>query len=165
VTGLHVPLTFVWGPFGYVPEPLTTGEDLFRADATITVTAPGDVAPAFSATLTGVPPLVMSNVDLDLVDGRDQRVTWTAENEARIQLAVVVGWHGAAPEAMMVCETEDDGELTIPGGLIAELPHASADLEQHLSSIQRFRRAVLGSSATATEIVVASRVVQHVSHK
>jgi hypothetical protein len=163
VTGLHDPLVFRPGPYGYTPDPPPSG-DLFDAGAAITLTAPGDVSPGFTAALTGVPELAAPFQNLELVDDEDEAITWTAASAAKIQIALVVGWHGAPHEAVLVCETADDGAFTIPGGLIAQLPRASSGLEQHLSWIQRLDREVLASPAGPIEIVVGSQVPLYFSH-
>ena len=48
VGGLRAPLTFVPGNFGYTPQPAPPA-DLFDPGATISVSAPGDVTPAFAS--------------------------------------------------------------------------------------------------------------------
>jgi hypothetical protein len=163
VTGLVAPLVFQPGPFGYTPEP-QPGTDLFAPGAAIEVTAPGDEVPGFAAALTGVDTLVAPFHNLTLVDGQDAEVTWTAANDATIQIALLVGWHGAPPEATLVCETADDGAFTIPGAIIAELPRASTGLESHPSWLQRVDRAVVASPAGPIEIVVASSVNLYFTH-
>jgi hypothetical protein len=163
VTGLVQPLVFQPGPFGYTPEP-APGADLFAPGMTIDVTAPGDAAPGFAAALTGVDTLVAPFQNLTLVDGQDAPITWTAAGDAMIQIALVVGWHGAPPEATLICETADDGAFTIPGAIIAELPRASTGLEAHASWIQRVDRAVVTLPAGPIEIVVASSVNLYFTH-
>jgi hypothetical protein len=165
VTGLRAPLAFVPGAFGYVPEP-SPSEDLFDPGAAITVSAPGDVTPAFSVSLTAPAPLGAPFQNLTLRDGEDATITWTpAGGGARsIQVALVVGWHGAPPEAMMICETDDDGALTIPGALVTALPRAASSLESHPSWILRFDRAVVAAPAGPVEIVVGSQVSLYFAH-
>lgn len=162
VTGLHDPLVFRPGQFGYAPDPAPSG-DLFDAGAAIHLAAPGAAVPGFAADLTGVAELVAPFQNLTLVDGQDQDVTWTA-GDGRIQLQLVVGWHGAPPEAMMICETADDGVLTIPGDAIAALPRASSGLEQHGSFLGRFDRAIVAAPAGPIEIVVASQISVPFTH-
>jgi hypothetical protein len=163
VTGLRAPLVFTTGPFGYTPEP-APGADLFDAGAAITVSAPGDVSAGFTANLVGVPALEAPFQNVELVDGVDMPVTWTAANAAEIQLALVVGWHGAPPEAVLVCETADDGAFSIPGSIITALPRASTGLEQHTSYLARFDREVVILPTGPIEIVVGSQVPFYFSH-
>ncbi len=163
VTGLRAPLVFRSGSFGYVPEP-EPGDDLFAAGATIRVSAPGGVTPAFEATVTGVAPLEAPFQNLTLVDGRDATVQWTGASDARIQVGLVVGWHGAPYEALLLCETADDGELVIPGSLITRLPRAASSLESHPSWIMRFDRAVVMVPAGPIEIVAGSQRFIHFGH-
>jgi hypothetical protein len=163
VSGLHAPLVFVHGPFGYTPDE-RPGADVFADDASIDVTAPGASAPGFTAHLRGVPALVAPSQNLTLVDGQDAEVTWTGLGAARIQLQLVVGWHGTLPEAIMVCETDDDGAFTIPGDAIAALPRQSSSLESHTSFLVRFERAVVTSPAGPIEIVVGAQSTLFFSH-
>lgn len=163
VTGLRAPLTFVHGDFGYEPTP-QPGTELFADDATITVSAPGAAIPGFSVTLAGVPALAGATTTLTLVDGRDAEVTWTAAGAGRIQLSLLVGWHGAPYEAMLLCETDDDGALTIPGAVVSALPRASTGLESHPSTLTRFRRASVLAPAGPIEIVVGSQAFVHFTH-
>jgi hypothetical protein len=159
VTGLRAPLSFVPGAFGYVPQP-EPGGDLFEAGATVGISAPGDVTPGFAVSLVAPAALEAPFQNLTLVDGVDATITWTpAGGGARsIQVALVVGWHGAPLEAMLLCETDDTGALVIPGAMVARLPRATSGLEQHLSWIQRFDRATVAAPAGPVEIVVASQV-------
>ena len=163
VTGLVQALSFVDGAFGYVPEPEPTG-NLFDAGATITVTAPGATTPAFSAQVHGVAPLDAPFQNPTLVDGQDATITWTAAGSARIRVELVVGWHGAPYEAMLACETDDDGTLVIPGSIIAQLPRSSTGLEQHPSWLSRFDRDVVMVPAGPIEIVASSRLALPWSH-
>ncbi|MGE0549247.1 MAG: hypothetical protein AB7O24_15440 [Kofleriaceae bacterium] len=163
VTGLREPLTFRTGPFGYVPEPAPP-LDLFETDAAIQITAPGDMTPAFTAELAGVAPLTVPSQNLKLIDGDDAKIQWTAAANARIAIALITGWHGAPYEAMLRCETDDDGELTIPGGLIAQFPRQSSGLEQHPSWIMRFDRAIVTVPAGAIEVVVGSQGNLYFTH-
>jgi hypothetical protein len=165
VGGLRAPLAFVPGQFGYMPEPQPPG-DLFDPGASISVSAAGDVTPAFAVELTAPPPLEAPFQNLTLTDGVDATITWTAGagGPRSIQVMLVVGWHGAPPEALMVCETDDDGSLTIPGALIAQLPRAASKLEQHSSWILRFDRAVVFAPAGPIEVVAGSQVNLYFAH-
>ncbi len=160
VTGLTQQLSFVAGPYGYTPQPSPGSDDLFTPGATITATAVGEVTEGFSLTARGVAPLVASfPTTLVIEDGVDKQIDWTAASDGRIQLALRVGWHGAAYEALLLCETEDDGSLTIPGSLITQFPQPSSGMEQHYSWLARFTRDVVQTSAGPLELLVASRVI------
>jgi hypothetical protein len=166
-SGLLVELAFVdqgGGYYGVDPEPVTT--DLFADDATITFSAEGDVTPAFDVTVGGVAPLVGGpytisfNEPLDDID-----VTWEqAPGGARVQLLLRVGWHGGPIEASMVCESEDDGLITIPATLARQLPRADSFLESHVSSLTRFRRAYHDTAGGPLEIFVGNQLFVNFSH-
>jgi hypothetical protein len=165
VTGLTTPLAFVAGPYGYVSDPPDPPVDLFAPGALIVATAAGAAGPAFTVEARGVAPLVTTVSPLTLADGVDTEVTWQpAAGEARVQLVLLVGWHGAPYEAMLRCEADDDGALTIPGTLIAALPRQSSGLEQHPSTLARFTRGVGTTPLGTIELLVASQVFVYFSH-
>ncbi|HUS66773.1 MAG TPA: hypothetical protein VMZ28_19685 [Kofleriaceae bacterium] len=163
VTGLTEALSFASGEFGYQPDPEFPPEDLFAADAVITAEAAGADADGFTLEAQGVPTLV-ADLDLEfdttlvLEDGVDREIRWTAEDAGTIQLGVQVGWHGAAYEALLLCEADDDGSLTIPGGLVTQFPRASNGMEQHASWIARITRDTVTIDGGPVELVVASQV-------
>jgi hypothetical protein len=164
MSGLLEPLRFVAGEFGYLPDREPPGEDLFADGAAITASASGGDVPGFTLEATGVPSL---EADLDLEsggvlrieDGVDEIIRWTAEATGRIQLGLVVGHHGSAYEALLVCETEDDGELVVPGGLITQFPRQMSDLESHTSWLARFSRDVVDTDAGPIELFVSTSVI------
>lgn len=166
VTGTTRTLRFVPGEFGYVLEGDAT-EDLFRPGATITVSAPGAAAPAFAVELTAPPPLDRPFETFELSDNEDLVVTWPAPpaGRGRFELAFVVGWHGAPYEAMLFCETDDDGSLTVPGGLIAALPRQSSGLESHPSWLARIDRRVVLTPAGPIEVTVGTQVMVQFSRR
>ncbi|MBK7192462.1 MAG: hypothetical protein IPH80_08290 [Myxococcales bacterium] len=157
VTGLKQPLAFVRGGFGYEPTPAPGTADLFDAGDPIAITAPGAAIGGFDVALTGVADLTGTTQTLTLTDGQPAEVTWAAAGSGRVQLALLVGWHGAPWEAMLLCETADDGALTIPGALVTALPHASSGLESHTSTITRFTRKSVLAPAGVIEFVVGSQ--------
>lgn len=166
VDGLTAAMAFVptaLGSYDVSPYP---PPDLFSDDATILAAAAGGDTPAFQMQSRGVPPLAGGPYNFTLVDGVDQEITWTAAAAAgaKIQLLLQVGWHGAPIEAALVCETADDGALTIPGSLIAELPRSSTGLEQHLSSLMRYRRVYHGTGAGRIELFVGSQLPVYFTH-
>lgn len=170
VTGLTEDVTFTAGEFGYQSSPKFAPEDLFADGAAVSATAPGDDAPGFTLEASGVPTLV-ADLDLEfdvtmvLEDGVDREVRWTAESSGRIQLGLQVGWHGAVYEALLLCESDDDGSLVIPGELIAQFPRASNGMEQHGSWIARVERDRVDSDAGTVELVVSSQVrIPQLSH-
>ena len=163
VTGLVAALAFTEGAFGYVPEP-EPGTNLFEAGAAITVSAPGATTPGFTANVTGVAPLAAPFQNLTLVDDEDATITWTAAGSGEIRIELVVGWHGAPYEAMLACETADDGSFVLPGSIIAQLPRASSGLEQHGSWIARYSRSVVQVPAGPIEVIAQSRVALYFNH-
>lgn len=170
VTGLTEDLSFTQGEFGYEPDPAFPPDDLFAAGAAIAATAPGDDLLAFELEATGVPTLEADldlefDINLVIEDGVDREIRWTAEDAGTMQLGLQVGWHGAVYEALMLCETEDDGSFTIPGDLITQFPRASNGMEQHSSWFARVTRDTVDTDGGPIELVVSSQVrIPQLSH-
>jgi hypothetical protein len=164
LTGLLEPLTFGSGEFGYAPDVFFEGEDLFADGAAITASAPGGDVPGFTLEATGVPSLV-ADLDLEsggiltIEDGVDEVIRWTAEGSGRVQLALVTGHHGSSYESLLVCESEDDGELIVPGDLIGLFPRQVSDLESHTSWLARYSRDVVDTDDGPIELFVSSTVI------
>ena len=132
VTGLAAPL---------VLEPLydhrytTTGglpDPLFASDATIAMSAGGDVVPAFTVDAPAVRQLTVPAFDAAgraiLVDGADATITWPdPDPSARVQLVAHSGGapHGTPPEFLLECDVPDTGTLVIPRAAIEALPALS----------------------------------------
>ena len=165
ITGLREALLLVEGDFGYRPEPYPLG-DLFADDAIITAVAAGAEVDAFALSARGVAALEDELGGWDLVDGVDFPITWTpSAAAARVQLSLRIGWHGAPYEMMLLCETADDGTLTIPGELIEEmLPFGGIGLFPHPSEMTRLHRSVVTTSVGPVELVVGSAAGINWSH-
>ncbi len=162
VTGLAEPLAFTPTAGGYDAPFLDV--DLFDPGDPITITAAGDDVAGFSADFTGLPALETTLSGLTLEPGVDRAITWTAENAGRIQLALVVGHHLAPYESMLLCETDDDGELIISGELVSRLPYQKTFLENHVSTMARFERQVVDTSLGPVELIVGSQRTVGFSH-
>lgn len=166
VAGAAQAFSLIPSDFGYNPEPYPQG-DLFAAGSAITVTAPGSGSvPGFAIAAAGVADLADSFNSIDLVDGSDYTVGWTAGGgDARIQLALRTGWHGAPYEMMLLCDTADDGSLTIPQALIEQYPsHGGIGLFPHPSEILRYTRGVAETSAGPIELLVGSQQSVNFTH-
>jgi hypothetical protein len=166
VTGLRAPLAFIWNgyPVYYRADPDPTG-DLYDPGAEIVAVAPGDGVPGFTLRGRGVAAIGAVEDVVELHDGADAEVTWTAQHDGRIQIALIVGWHGAPWEAMILCETEDDGAVTVPAGLIEQFPYTTGEgLFQWPSWLRRFSRDVVVTPAGPYEMVVASEAALSVAH-
>jgi hypothetical protein len=159
VTGLREPMSLVSDGNWYMPDPYPSGPDLFAPGAEIAATAPGDVTGAFALTARGVAPLVASvGSAIEVEDGVDETITWTAENDGRIRLALRIGWHIRPPEGLLTCDTDDDGELVIPGELIAALPRQTGAGEPHYSWMGRVSTDVVDGEFGPIELLVGSLI-------
>ena len=162
VSGLKQPLSFT--PINGNYDSPFPGQELFDSGDPITVTAAGGDVAAFSASLVGVATLQTEIQSVGLEPGVDETITWTAEGSGRIQVALVVGWHLDAYEALLLCETEDSGSLTIPGTLISELPRQRTFFEPHSSTMARFVRKNITTQFGPVEVLVGSQVPISFSH-
>jgi hypothetical protein len=159
VTGLLEPLRFLPSEYGYTPDGELPEDEVFGDDAVIVVSAPGEEVPAFTLQATGVPPLQADvSESLQIDDGEDELIQWTAAGVGRIQLLLVFGHHGAPYLSLLVCETDDDGELVVPGDLIAQFPRPPLSVLHHPSWLARFNRDVIDTAAGPIELFVASRL-------
>jgi hypothetical protein len=160
VSGLLAPLTFVPDPGTgiYDPTPVP-GDDVFTSGAAITAVAEG-----FSLSATGVPPLVTDAQVVELHDGLDTVIAWTPEGVGRVQVALRLGWHGAPWTDQLLCETADDGSVTIPAALASQFPYFEGGLFQVPSSLTRFERDVVETAEGPIELLVGSSVLVYVMH-
>ncbi len=163
VSGLLAPVSFVPGEHGYsVDSDLSHDDDYYTPGAVITASAPGAEVGGFSVDVVGVAPFVSSTTTVSLHDDTDAVVTWEGEGDGRVQLALRLGWHGGPTMDMLLCETVDDGELTIPGALITRFPYFEGGLFQVPSSFGRFARAVVPGGDI--ELFVGSMIYIGVAH-
>lgn len=156
ISGLRQRLVFRASSDGYLPESAPTGE-LFDGGARIVVTSPGDQVAGFTAELDGVPRLDVAFSQLSLRRGRDTRLLWTAAGVGRVAAVITVGRPAMPFSSMLLCETDDYGDLTIPASMAARLPVASGD-EVTTAAMMRLRRAVLMTPAGPIEIVAGQKV-------
>lgn len=156
VTGLRQRLVFRASSSGYQPEsPLP--EELFDSGARIRVSAPGDEVAGFTAELDGVPHLDVAFSQISLRRGRDTRLLWTAAGVGRVAALITVGRANASFSSMLLCETDDYGDLVIPASIAARLPSAGAD-EIERAIMLRLQRALVMTPAGPIEIVAGQRV-------
>jgi hypothetical protein len=131
-TGMTVPLSLAHGQYWYSSQG-SVPADAFADDATIEVSAPGEAFPAHELALDGVPPLVtdLGADPLVLTDGADTTIRWTpAGAGARVHLMLNANnmGHGMPYTAIIECEGDDTGELTVPRALIEAFPAVDGNL-------------------------------------
>jgi hypothetical protein len=156
VTGLRQRLVFRSLDGGYSPES-SPPEELFDSGARIRVSAPGGELPGFTAELAGVPRLQVGFSEIRLRRGKATRLTWTAAGVGRVAALLTGGRPGSQVSSMMLCETDDFGDLSIPAALAARLPGADAG-EVERAAVMRLSRALVSSSAGVIEIVAGQKV-------
>jgi len=134
-------------------------DDLFGAGDAISVTSSGGATSALDLQALGVSPLVADNSEWDFEPGEDYRLTWEPDpaSPGRIQVLLQTGWHGSVNLTTILCETEDDGELTVPASLTAEFQIPSCG-ECEMSYLSRFTRDWVDFGGGPIELFAASRV-------
>ena len=148
------------------------------AGATVSVCAPGGQAGGFSAELRAVEPLSGALPDdevLEMVDGGDLEVTWDGSSDARVRLTLAADnqAHGLPWRAILVCDTEDDGSLTVPQELVESFPdvprppaenYACAGTDCPTSSLVRYRAALIDEPDLTVEVRAESAVHFWIEH-
>ncbi len=133
--------------------------DSFDPGEPIRVTSSGGATAALDLTAEGVADFQMSEWSHVLVPGEDYELLWEpatgddAGGTVRVQLDT--GWHGSASLTTILCETDDDGELVIPGSL-TELFVIPSCGECEFSTIGRLTRDWIDTGDGFIELRVAS---------
>ncbi|HNW81872.1 MAG TPA: hypothetical protein PKG52_03175 [bacterium] len=89
------------------------------SEAMITAVAAGDTIPAFTMSVKApefADISLGSDSSVNLYDDKDTEITWTSTGNAgeTVMLILNVGWHGAPPEATIICSAPDSaGKITI----------------------------------------------------
>jgi hypothetical protein len=124
VDGLSVDLSLEpngeWIYYGYEFEPEPSDGEIFDQGDMITASAAGASLPGFQLETLGVAPLssdIPCPIDADYDD--DLRVRWAPGQPGdRVRLSLSSANHGSQFPAL-ICEAEDDGELTVDAALVA----------------------------------------------
>lgn len=106
-----------------VPGTISLAYPGFAAGDPLTVAATGSAfSPPFMITTTGIAPLVVTNPDRDLARNAAVDLTWTAPTAgvSRIHLKLDISHHGGS-KGKIVCDTADDGALTLSAPMITQL--------------------------------------------
>lgn len=132
---------------------------------TLAARAAGDVMSAFSMTSTGVDGagtgLPSSGSTLELIDGQDKVVTWSATGNGIVQLLLNTGWHGAPPTATLLCEVPAAaGRMVIPRAIVEAFPLVSGSGMSHTSTVLLLqRKTAVVNSGTVELLIVGYRGV------
>lgn len=144
---------------GFYASP-TVDPDLFDAGDPIRIASPGGDTPALDLSALGVETLSADLESLDFETGEPLALSWEPPGSgqpSRIRLVLETGWHGANSLTTIWCETEDDGELTVPASLTAEFDVPSCG-ECEQSELQRFTRDLVDFGAGPVELLVVSEL-------
>jgi hypothetical protein len=141
----------------------------------ISVVAAGGDVEGFSASVNTVAELETGWADdfvLTLNDTEDAIVTWTAGSSGdRVRLVVTAAnqCHGCPYTGVMVCEGPDTGSMTIPKGIIKEMPmieplEICVAQECPYAYLERFRSTTFPLGDGVAELRAADRVHFLVDH-
>ncbi len=89
----------------------------------ITLSAAGDVIPAFELSARGVAPLELTNTSIELAAGAPVTLTWEPAADptrSTVHVKLDISHHGGT-KGMIECDTADAGSLELSGALISEL--------------------------------------------
>lgn len=158
LSGLAEPLSLAPSDQGAYPVPALP-TDLFAPGAAVRAVAEGGATPAFDLAAAGVEDLESTVEDVPFVPGEDYPVTWTPPSTtvpgARIRLEIETGWHGSPGLFTLWCETEDNGSLTVPASLTAQVPVPMCGKCER-STLARFTRDIVDFGAGPIVLEVAS---------
>lgn len=161
-SGAHV-ITAEPGDFGYYPGDTLEAKDI-TPEATFSAQAEGGDLPTFSIETTGVEPTDFGfdkeSNSLTLVDGKDNKLTWTpVTTGGTVQLVINSGWHGSPPDATLFCEAPASaGSITIPRAAVEAFPSTGGpSLMQHASYAQLVRNARAQIAGGEVELLVGHR--------
>lgn len=138
---------------GYqAPTSVTLDVPPFSDATLVTMTASGSsvVAP-FSLTSSGVAPIALTQSSYDLVSGSALELQWTpgsATTAARIEVEIDISHHGGL-KGQILCETADDGSLSIGAGLVTKLINLG---------VAGFPTIVVRRIKTGSTVIAAGRV-------
>ena len=74
----------------------------------------------------------------------------------RVVVNLATGWHGASNLITILCDAEDDGELTIPASMVAEFKIPSCG-ECEMSYMGRYTRSTLETDGGLFQLQVLTR--------
>lgn len=95
----------------------------FDEGTPITLSATGGGAEPFTLVAEGVAALALNEAEVALEEGQPAMVTWNAPAQpgrSRVLAELNISLHGGDP-LRILCDTDDDGSLVIPSGLVSEL--------------------------------------------
>jgi hypothetical protein len=182
VTGAKASLAITPGDYGFMGANVYywygDTADLFDDGDPITATfaGAGAAVPGFAVTSAGVAPLALtslSNDELALPNGQDVVVTWeagAADTRVRLTLnANSAGGHGSPYEAIIECDTADDGSVTIPRALVEAFPETyrwemCAGKDCPMSTAVRYRRGSTDIAGGRVELRVGASVSFWILH-
>ncbi len=166
--GLAVPATLTPDNTAWYHIEWEQPEDLFTPDSEILVSADGAEVPAFEVELSGVGDMAAAWGGMyTLEDGKDNEFAWTPQGDGSImELAIVTGWHGAPPPAMIWCSAPDEaGKIVVPQKFVEAFPPAGGvGLFQHISWANRVKRKVVEGPFGLIQVAVMSELMFSISH-
>ncbi len=139
------------GSPGTYEGPFVLPADLFGPDDRIVAAVAGDVFDAISFETRGVARLetTLTDAGLQMRGGEDAEVAWTAGPAPGACVQMVLPFrnrsHGLPADAIVRCESPDDGSLTVPRSIveafpIGETPERTEGFDWPQSELTRYTR-------------------------
>jgi hypothetical protein len=132
----------------------------FTEGDTVTFAATGTTtAPAFTTSVRGITPLVISNEEITLEDDKPITFHWEKPKVAGVStmnIRINISYHGGTKGEIMV-DCEDNGEVTVPAAMIMKLKSWGmagwpiADMT---------RKSIISSDSTKPRIIIESMVTK-----
>lgn len=121
VQGLSEPVTITPSASGfYMVDWECCPDDLFDGGDSVTLTAEGNLTPAFEVSATAVEALGPAlDCDMPLSGDADLEITWTPAGGGTVRWEMVAAPH-AGQGPMVLCETGDTGSMTVPAAMVAQ---------------------------------------------
>ncbi len=95
----------------------------FNVGDSLTLSAAGEEAPAFTLNGEGVGLMTSSAETVDVVENQDVALSWDttgASTNSKVEIELTVNAHGGTP-AWISCEADDTGSFSIPADLVQQL--------------------------------------------
>ncbi len=155
--------------------PTGLSADLFDESDTVRASLEGDAFPALALAARGVAAMDadLTSGGLDLVDGQDAEIAWTAgpDPEACVEL-VLNGFnqaHGAPLGDVIRCVGPDDGSLVVPRALVeafppGETPEVTEGYDWPHSELTRYTRSTRPHDPGPATLVVRSTTYFRLRH-
>jgi hypothetical protein len=134
----EVDLTFDGAARTYLPiVPLPPDRGIFIGGETLTISAAGGAAGAFTGAIVAPRPLTLTGpATLAIADDQDLPITWVPDDATQIGATLVASTSDGRWTLVSCTSADAAGRLVLPKALLAQLPPAPRDLQLQVSRAQ-----------------------------